>query len=340
MKRVFLLIMFTCLSIILFACSSNDTDSGSSNGAEETNTNTGDSDVPEYVSILGASDGGTFFLLANGMANLFNNELSNSKFTAQTTSGTNDILKKLNDGDGEIGFAQASMANAAVNGEDFFDGNPQENVLGISYMYPNVMHLVVNKKSGIETPYDLAGKKVGVGEPGGGVEVDSQRLLQALDIDIENDIKAEHITGAQGSDMLRNNQLDALIMPGGLGASNTTEVLSSKDFEVIPFPDEVITKVTDINAAYFEYEIPANSYPNQDESIKTYAEANWLYAREDLSEGFVYDVIKILFDNQEAMLDVHDSMENLVLENSQNGKMVDLHPGAIKFFEENNVEIE
>lgn len=333
MKKIMSFLLITCFSVILIACSSDEnTNSEQDSATEDT--------APKYVSILGASDGGTFFLLANGMANLFNKELSDSKFTAQTTSGTNDILKKLNEEDGEIGFAQASMAEAAVKGEGFFEDNPQDNITGVSYMYPNVMHVIVNKKAHINTLEDLKGKKVGVGEPGGGVEVDSQRLMQALELDIESDIKPEHVTGAQGSDMLRNNQLDALIMPGGIGASNTTEILSSKNYEILPVSEEVVNKLIDINGAYFKIDIPANAYPNQEESIATYAEANWLYAREDLSEDFVYDILKTLYDNQEEMIGVHDSMENLTFDNSQNGNMVELHPGAVKFFEENDVDLE
>src|SRR5699024_9141255 len=304
---------------LLFGCSSK----GSSNNNENA-----EGETPDYVSILGASDGGTFFLLANGMADLFNDEMSSGDYSAQSTSGTNDILQQLDEGEGELGFAQASMAGDAVEGEGYFEDNVQDNVVGLSYMYPNVMHLVVNKKTGIVEPKELRGKKVGVGEPGGGVEVDSKRLLNALDIDIDDDIKAEHVTGAQGSDMLRNNQLDALIMPGGLGASNTLEILSNKNFEVIPIPEEIIDDLIEINPAYLEFEIPADTYPNQSEAIQTYAEANWLYARKDLSEDFVYDIMKTLYSNQERMIDVHDSVENMTLENSQKGKMTPLHPGA------------
>jgi len=327
MKKYMFLIMAS-LSLVFYGCSA------------ESNSNENNTEgEPDFISILGASDGGTFFLLANGMANLFNDELDGD-FSAQTTSGTNDIIQKVNGGEGEIGFAQASMAAEAVEGEGYFDGNPQENFVGLSYMYPNVMHIVVNKKAGIKEPADIEGKTVGVGEPGGGPEVDSLRLLEALDLNVDEDIDAEHVTGSQGSDMLRNNQMDALIMPGGLGASNTVEILSSDKFEVIPVPEDLIENLIDINPAYLEIEIPAETYPNQDEAIKTYAEANWLYARKDLSDDFIYDFLEALFDNQDKMLEVHDSMENLKLENSQDNKLVPLHPGAEKFFEDNDVDID
>src|SRR5699024_423230 len=195
------------------ACSSEETE-----GTESSNEA---SEYPDYVSILGASDGGTFYLLASGMANLFNNEMSEGQYSSQSTSGTNAIFQTLDAGDGEIGFGQASMAYDAVNGEGHFEDDGLDNMLGMTYMYPNVMHVVVREATDIETPEDLEGKRVGVGEAGGGVEVDSNRLFEALGLVMDTDISAEHVTGAQGSDMLRNNQLDALIMPGGLGASNT-----------------------------------------------------------------------------------------------------------------------
>src|SRR5699024_8795589 len=161
------------------------------------------------------------------------------------------------------------------NGESHIEDDELDNMLGMTYMYPNVMHVVVREATDIETPEDLEGKRVGVGEAGGGVEVDSNRLFEALGLDMDIDISAEHVTGAQGSDMLRNNQLDALIMPGGLGASNTLEILSSDDYKLISFSDELVDDLIDLNPAYFPFEIPADTYPNQTEDIDVYAEANW-----------------------------------------------------------------
>src|SRR5699024_8915248 len=129
-------------------------------------------------------------------------------------------------------------------------------------------------------------------------------------------------------------------MPGGLGASNTLEILSSDDYKLISFSDELVDDLIDLNPAYFPFEIPADTYPNQTEDIDVYAEANWLYARADLSEDFIYEVLTVLYDNQDHMIEVHNSIENMTLENSQNGNRVPLHPGAERFFEENGVETE
>lgn len=296
-------------------------------------------DIPKFVSIVGASSGGTFFLVANGMAQLFNEKMPSGQYSAQSTAGTPAIFKALNAGDGEIGFGQSSMAADALKGEGKFEGNQINNMLGMSYMFPNVMHLVVNKNAGIKTPEDMKGKRIGVGEAGGGVEIDSRRLFQAMGMDLEKDIKPEFVTGSQATDLLRNNQIDAAIMPGGLGASAVVDILSSDSFELIAFPEEVVAKVIEINPAYFAYDIPANTYPNQAEMSKGYAEANWLFARADLSEDFVYQVLTVLYENQEAMANVHNSMKNMSLENSQNGKMIPLHPGAEKFFKEKGIEV-
>ncbi len=297
-------------------------------------------DIPSHVSIVGASSGGTFFLVANGMAQLFNDEMSSGQYSAQSTAGTPAIYKALDSNDGDIGFGQSSMAYDAINGEGQFEGNEITNMLGMTYMYPNAMHLVVSKSSGIKTPEDIQGKRIGVGEPGGGVEVDSTRLLEALGIDMSEDISAEYVTGGQATDMMRNNQLDGAIMPGGIGASNIVDILSTGEYELVPFSAELVDKVMEVNPAYFPLEIPANTYPNQTESIDIYAEANWLFARADLSEDFVYEMLTVLYDNQDYMITVHNSSENMTLENSQNGSMIPLHPGAIKFFLDNGVDID
>ena len=61
----------------------------------------------------------------------------------------------------ESGFPQADVANWAFTGEGVFEGKP--NVPGlrlIANLYPESVHLVVRKGSGIKSVADLKGKRV------------------------------------------------------------------------------------------------------------------------------------------------------------------------------------
>lgn len=298
-------------------------------------------DFPNFVNVVAASSGGTFFFIANGLAQLLNEEIPGIRATAQSTAGTPRILQTLDQGNGEIGFGQSSIARDALHGIGQFEGNQMDNLRGMTFLYPNVFQFVVRSNAGIDSPYDLAGKRLGIGEVGGGVEVSSRELFAAIpDIDFPNDIRPEYTTGAQNSDLLRNNQLDGANMVAALGFAQITDLMSTGQYQLLEIPEEIIrTVATEVNTAYFPFEIPANTYPNQPEPVQTYAEANWLFARADLSEDFVYRVLEVIYDNTEYLVGLHQVLRSTTLENSQNGSLIPLHPGAERFYADRGIDI-
>lgn len=297
-----------------------------------------DEDMPRFASIVGATSGGTFFFIANGIAQILNENIDGLRASAQSTAGTVRILDTLNKGEGDIGFSQASAANDAFTGSGIFEGNQMENLSSVTYVFPNVMQFLVRKSADIETPADLAGKRLGVGEIGGGVEIASRQMFEAANIDFPDAISPEYVSQAQAADLLRNNQIDGANVIAALGSAVTTDMMSTGDFELLNFPDELIDRLSnEVNEAYFKFTIPANTYPNQPEPVQTFAEANWLMARGDLSDAFVYRFLEVLYDNHDAMVNLHKVNSQMTLENSQTGRLVPLHPGAEQFYKDRGV---
>lgn len=298
-------------------------------------------DMPRFASIVGATSGGTFFFIANGIAQLLNENIEGLRATAQSTAGTVRILDTLNTGQGDIGFSQASAANEAYKGIGKFEGTQMENLSSVTYVFPNVMQFLVRRGAGIESPSDFPGKRLGVGEIGGGVEIASQQMFQAAGLDFPDSISPEYVSQAQAADLLRNNQIDGANVIAALGSAVTADMMSTGDFELLNFPDEMIEKLqTEVNESYFAFTIPADTYPNQPEPVQTFAEANWLMARKDLSEDFVYRFLEVLYDNHDEMVKLHRVNSQMTLENSQTGRLVPLHPGAERFYRERGVAID
>ena len=80
---------------------------------------------------------------------------------------------------GESGISQADVANWPFTGKGVFESKP--NVPGlrlIAKLYPESVHRVVRKGSGIKSVADLKGKRVALDEPGSGTLIDA-RIIQA-----------------------------------------------------------------------------------------------------------------------------------------------------------------
>ena len=87
--------------------------------------------------------------------------------TAQAASGSLANVTGIAGGAIESGLSQADVANWAFTGKGVFEGKP--NVPGLRLIanpYPESVHLVVRKGSGIKSVADLKGKRVAMDEPG------------------------------------------------------------------------------------------------------------------------------------------------------------------------------
>ncbi len=336
MKKItgYTIIIMLFFTLILSACG----------GAEQTEG--GDSqdkpvqmDQPKFLTVAGATSGGTYFLLANALAQLLGNEFPDIDTNAQSTPGSPVILENINKGEAELGVAQAGVAAEAYNGTGQFEGKPMENIRQISYFFPNVMQFVVKKDAGIDSVEDLAGKTIGVGAAGSATEINSRELIQAVGLSYD-DITAEYVSESQSVELLRNRQVDGANMIASLGSASLLDILSTGDYKLLDISPEIVeTLSNDINEAYYPFTIPADTYPNQPEPIESYAVANWLHGSAELSDEFVYDMLTVIYDNVDSLIDTHAVAENIKLENSLNGQTIPLHDGAIKFYEDRGIEV-
>ena len=83
----------------------------------------------------------------------------------------------------ESGFSQADVATWAQKGTGIFEGKP--NVPGlrlIATLYPESVHVVVRKGSGLKSIADLKGKRGALDEPGSGTLVSARASLAAYGI--------------------------------------------------------------------------------------------------------------------------------------------------------------
>ena len=87
--------------------------------------------------------------------------------TAQASNGSVANVNGIAGGALESGFSQADVATWAQKGTGIYEGKP--NVPGlrlIANLYPESVHIVVRKDSGIKSVFDLKGKRVALDEPG------------------------------------------------------------------------------------------------------------------------------------------------------------------------------
>ncbi|SBV96647.1 TRAP transporter solute receptor, TAXI family [uncultured delta proteobacterium] len=288
------------------------------------------------IQICGATSGGTYFLLANAIAQVLNTKMPNDfKANAQSTAGTPINIRLMEKKEAEFAFGQAGIAKNAVDGVAGFE-QKFTNIASVTYVYPNVMHVAVAKDANIKTFADFKGKSFAVGASGSATEMNSRdmALIYGLDYLTKKDFTAEYSSESQSVELLKNRQAVGANLIAGVGAASSMDLMSSGKFELLNFSDEKIAELNKINPAYFKFVIPANTYPNQPEAVNTFAVANYIYCRKDLPVDLVYKFTKAIYENQADLVNVHKAAANIKKESAVNGLTVPLHPGAEKYFKE------
>ena len=109
------------------------------------------------------------------------------------------------------------------------------------------------------------------------------------------------------------------------------ELENSVDLKVVSIDPEVVEGMEE---DYFEsMEIPADTYGNE-EAVPTVAIMNALVVREDISEDDVYNLTKYLFENLDSLENSHQAASDISIENSMESMVIDVHPGAQRFYDE------
>ena len=255
--------------------------------------------------------------------------------SAVASNGSVANVNAIMGGAMESGFAQGDVAAWAYTGTGIWEGQPKaEKLRAIANLYPESIHLVATKASGIASVADLRGKRVSMDEPGSGTLVDAKLILAAAGL-AEGDVTPEYLKPDQASDRMKDGAMDAFFFVGGYPAGAIAELASQQEVVIVPIEGEVATKVLE-NEFFAANTIPAGTYDNQAADVQTIAVgAQWLTSA-DQPEELIYNITKAIWnDATRTQLDAgHAKGKMIVKENAAAGLGLPLHPGAECFYRE------
>lgn len=256
--------------------------------------------------------------------------------TAQATNGSLANVNGVASGSMEAGFSQSDVATWAYTGTGAFEGKPKvADLRMIANLYPESIHLVVKKGSGIKSVADLKGKRVALDEPGSGTLIDARMVLAAYGVK-ESDIKPEYIKPNQAGDKLKDGALDAFFFVGGSPAGAIAELASSgTGIELIPLAGPQADALRKASPFFAVDNIAANTYKDVP-AVQTLAVGAQLVTSSKVDAETVYQITKSLYGEaaQKALQAGHAKGRFITRENAVQGVGIPYHPGAERFYKE------
>lgn len=298
----------------------------------------------QFVTIVTGGTAGTYYPVGTIMAALWNEKLGKTGVVAaaQSSGGSVENLNMLKSGEAQLGIAMCNLTYFAAKGQERFDGKPFPDVRFLTALWPDVSQFVVTQASGVNAFSDLRGKKFSVGSAGSGTEYSSRMILDIIGGLKYADFTPEYLSYGDASAAMQNGQLAGMNAEGGVPTTAVAEISASRTpVRMLQFTDSEYRRLNDQIPFYVQVTIPANTYSNQPEAIKTIGVKCAVVASKGLSEKLAYDLVKAMYENLETMQKSHKALGYLTLQGAIEGlpKGVPLHVGAYKFFKEKGLNI-
>ncbi|MGC2857197.1 TAXI family TRAP transporter solute-binding subunit [Novispirillum sp. DQ9] len=290
----------------------------------------------QFINILTGGTSGVYYPLGVALSQIYNEKIDGARASVQSTRASVENLNLIQTGRGELGLALGDSVAGAWEGDtELGFAGKLDKIRGISALYPNYIQIVASKDSGIRTLADLKGKRVSVGAPRSGTEVNARQLLTAAGMSYADFGRTEYLPFGESVELIKNRQLDATLQSVGLGAASIRDLASSVPISVVEIPAEVVEKVG--SPAFISATIPANTYDGQTEDVRTAAIVNILVTSADVPEDIAYQMTKHLHENRDTLVNAHAAAKGISLDGALNAMPVPLHPGAQRYYQEKGV---
>ena len=287
----------------------------------------------QFLNILTGGTSGVYYPMGVGLSQLYRRALPEMRLSVQATRASAENLHLLQARRGELGFTLGDALSDAWRGNDAAGfSRPLTRLRVVAGIYPNYIQIVASADAGIRTLADLAGKRISVGAPGSGTELNARAILGAAGFTYEDFSKVEYLAFGESVELMKNRQLDITLQSAGLGVASLRDLAIAVPVVVVPIPADVVHKTG--SSAYQAASIPADTYPGQTDDVPTATIQNFLVTHEEVSDEVVYIMTKTLFENLDELVAAHTAAREITLEHAIGNTPVPLHPGAARYYRE------
>lgn len=287
----------------------------------------------QQLSIATGGTGGVYYPMGGGLAEVINNHVAGYSATAEVTGASVENMGLIATGDADLAIGLADTVVQAYSGTGRFEGQQLPMVRGLASLYANMIQIVALESAGIRSLQDLRGKRVSIGAPGSGTEVNASAILEANGITYD-DIDEQRLNFNETADALANGDIDAGFWSVGAPTSSILNLSTTQRIVIIALSEAEIDAAMAANDTFAKTTLVGGTYNGVDADIAVLGIPNVLTVSSEMSDDLAYSLTKAMFENIADMQAVHPAANQTTVEFTLAATPVPLHPGAIRYFEE------
>ena len=290
--------------------------------------------APQSVRILTGSQGGAYNRLGSTLGRVLTDQLPQLRVQVEVSDGSVMNLEQIEQSDGELAIAQSDAAYEAYSTGTDRSREPHTHLRAMARLFPNTVQIAVRQDSAFRRLHDLAGRRVGISDPGKGTA--SRTMRQVLD---SANLPAGALTleaVAQRDQLsigLREGRFDAVIAVTAAPAPALLEVSQAIPIRFIGIDAEAIHDIRSRFLFFRPVTIAAGMYPRQTDAIETVGIDTLLICRDTLDEQTVFDLTRAFFESLPQLTSAVPAVR-LVDADHAPATSIPLHPGAARYYRE------
>lgn len=285
-----------------------------------------------------AGTSGAYYIISAAIAKEVDANSPYIKLVVQPSKGASENINLVDVDEMDFGWATSGVLYYSYSGTGYQAEEGKKELAGVAAMHDSVGQMMTRKDSGIKTYADLKGKRVCVGTPSASVYDMSMRIMRAHGVDPEKDITPFYLTQDEGATKLADGDIDATFILAGVPTAVFTNCAAGGGYTLVQSDPALLEKLVAEEMPYASVTtIKAGTYTGTDEDIYTLKQRACIFARPELPDEVVYDLLKQIYGNWDTIKHGHDSLAGLDPK-SFNNLPIPLHPGAERFYKENGIE--
>ena len=324
-KAVSCVLALSVMAVLLSSCGGSGSGEVSKNGIVRSN---------EFITVATGPTSGIYYPIGGAFANVLST--AGYKTSAQATGASVENINLITQDDAELAISmQDSVVQAYEGFGAFTEAKPE--LRAMMRLWPNYVQLVTIESTGIKSVEDLRGKKVGVGAPNSGVELNARMIFEAYGMTYA-DAKVDYLSYGEAIDQMKNGLCDAAFVTSGLPNSTVSELAFSYDMVIVPIDGAGRDNLIEKYPFFAPSTIAAGTYNNKEdvESVFVY---NIMLVSNSLSDDMVYDILDCVFDNVDAIKASHNTAnKNIDISFGVTDLKIPLHDGAARWWKEHGYE--
>lgn len=298
----------------------------------------GGATAAQDLSIGTGSRAGVYFQIGQALCRLLQQAGKGAApaCTALPTAGSLANLRDLRAGRLDFAVSQSDWQYHALNGTSAFtEDKADPDLRAVFSVHGEPFTLVARRDAGIEHLADLAGKRVGIGNPGSGQRGTMEVVMLAMGWEKSTFSLAEELPAGQQSLALCHERIQAMVYVAGHPNDSIEQAVRLCDAVLV----EVSGRPIDILVAkypfYARMEIPGGLYAGNPYDVQTFGVTATLVTSARVDADTVYALTKAVFENFDSFRGMHPSFQHLMPERMLNdGLSAPLHEGALRYYRE------